>query len=505
MNAVPCWFDELKVTAYSPLIVDLTVDALVIGGGISGVTTAYLLAIEGLSVALAEKEKIGGRDTGHTTAHLTYMTDTRLSELVATHSKREARIAWQAGKAAMDFIRSTVEGLGLDCGLIRVPGYLAAAVESEEEKGLLKREAALAGNLGFDSTFIDSDPVSGRSGIRFEDQMKFHPLRYLAGLVEQAWESGVLVFEDTEVTDFRDGRVTANGRTIYFKDVFLTTHVPLQGNSATTGAAFFQTKLAPYSRYAIGARIPAAAMEELIWSDTADPFHFLRIDRHGDSGFAILGGEDHKTGQEAHTEEPYRRLEQHLARLLPEAVVTHHWSGQVVETADGLPFIGQTGEHQFIATGFSGNGMTFGTVAGLMARDAITGKDTPWARTFDPGRKVLAALGEYLKENRDYPVRMISDRMHVPEEDPAELPKGCGKVLEHDGERLAAYRDYRGELHLLSAVCPHLGCIVAWNKAEKTWDCPFHGSRFKATDEVIAGPAETDLSTSEQPEPHQLR
>ena len=493
----PYWLDPPVEAAFPPLAEDIETEILVIGGGITGVTTAWLLAREGRHVTLVERETIGARDSGHTTAHLTYMTDTRLSELIATFSRKQAQLAWQAGKEAMVLIRDAVESLSIDCGLGLVPGYLAAAEEADQslEGVSLRQEADLIRELGFDVGIDGVNPITGSTAIRFPDQMKFHPLKYLHALARDAVNHGARIFENTEVDGFEDEprRVRAAGHDLRYRKVVIATHVPLQGSANTLGAAFFQTKLSLYSSYAVPARIPAAQVKELIWSDTADPFRYLRMEKLGDSGLAIFGGEDHKTGQEADTAARFTRLEQWLARWLPEAVVTHRWSGQVVETVDGLPFIGESAENQFIATGFSGNGYTFGTAAAIMARDWVKGIDHPWTDVFRPGRKSAPSIKEYLKENADYPVHMVRDRIKTPEGDPGRLKSGEGEVMEYDGERIAAYRDPQGELHLCSAVCPHLGCIVAWNPAEQTWDCPCHGSRFAADGKVIAGPAESDL------------
>ena len=191
--------------------------------------------------------------------------------------------------------------------------------------------------------------------------------------------------------------------------------------------------------------------------------------------------------------ERYQALEQKLARMIPDAVVTHHWSGQVVETVDGLPFIGATHENQFIATGFSGNGLTFGTVAAMMAGDWVKGRENAWKDIFDPGRRSVRSIKDYIKENSDFPVRMVADRIGILEGDPQGLKPGEACLMEHKRKRVAAYRDKDGTLHVRSAVCPHLGCIVAWNEAEGTWDCPCHGSRFSGDGTVIGGPAESDL------------
>lgn len=499
MDTRPLWFDT-KLPTSVPLDSDRVVDTLVIGAGITGITSAYLLAKAGKRVALVEREALATRDTGHTTAHLTYMTDTRLSHLASANSPAVARAAWQAGAAAMAFLRETVETLAIEADFSTVPGYLAVDRDSllPRESSLLKEEGELARELGFDANYIDQDPVTGLPCLLFPGQMKFHPRRYLSALLHEAVRLGALVYEHTDVTSFGEGHVTANGHRITYEHVVIATHVPLQGESGTFGAALFQTKLSLYSTYAVAAKLPRRDQEEMIWSDTADPFHYLRIDHHEGGDIAIFGGEDHKTGQCGNTLNCFTKLEETLEEILPGASITHRWSGQVVETADGLPFIGETRAGQFIATGFSGNGMTFGTVAAMMAHDAVLGRKSPWTDIFSPSRKTLSSLGDFISENADYPARLVADRFRSPEETVCSLLAGCGEIIEHDSGPVAAFRDEAGRVHLHSAVCPHLGCLVAWNQAEKTWDCPCHGSRFLATGEVIAGPAEKNLNPVKQ-------
>jgi Rieske Fe-S protein len=258
-------------------------------------------------------------------------------------------------------------------------------------------------------------------------------------------------------------------------------------------ATLFQTKLASYSTYAVAATAPARTLPEMIWSDTAEPFNYLRVDRTEEGDVIILGGEDHKTGQVVETADCFERLEQRLAKIAPDAVISHRWSGQVVETVDGLPYIGENADGQFIATGFSGNGMTFGVVAAMMARDYLTGRKNGWEETFNPSRVELAAGATYVCENVDFPVHLVKDRLGIKDGEPGELKAGEGCVVKIDGETVAICRDEDGTMHRLRAVCPHLGCIVAWNESERTWDCPCHGSRFCADGSLIAGPAEEGL------------
>jgi len=235
---------------------------------------------------------------------------------------------------------------------------------------------------------------------------------------------------------------------------------------------------------------------EALFCDTRAPYDYLRIDRQPDFDYVIYGGEDHKTGQKKDTEKAYSRLVVTLKNIIPKARVDHCWSGQVICTPDGLPYIGENAEHQFVATGYCGNGITFGTIAAMMARDWATGRKNPWTDLFSVDRKkIKGATWNYFRENKDYPYYMIKDRIARPEADSVrELKRGDGMIIGSRAKRRAVFRDEKAKIFQLSPVCTHLGCIVKWNAAESTWDCPCHGSRFKPTGEVIAGPAEEPLS-----------
>jgi glycine/D-amino acid oxidase-like deaminating enzyme/nitrite reductase/ring-hydroxylating ferredoxin subunit len=500
----PFWSEGVERTPYPPLDGNLEIDILIVGGGITGITAAWLLSREGKSVALVERGEIGGGETGHTTAHLTYMTDTRLCELVDTVGEDATRLAWSAGKRAMDFLRETVEEQRISCDFECVPGYLVLAADQspQAEVSVLQEEAKRAREWGFDCGFVGEDPVTRMPAVRFRDQMKFHPLRYLQALAGLAAASGARLFEHTEVTEFLEqpDRACARGHTIRYQTVLLATHVPLQGNRGPLTSTLLQTKLAPYSTYVIRATLPGS-LQPFIWSDTANPFRYLRCELIDGATSLIFGGEDHRTGQEEHPENCFRSLESRLKQWFPEAVVTHHWSGQVLEPADGLPYIGWQGDHEFVATGYSGNGMSFGTAAAMLIRDYLCHRSCEWGGVFDPRRKTISAFGSYLKENLSFPLRFATDRLRIPHESPDDLPCGCGKVLRHDRAWIAAYRDEQGKLHLNSAICPHMACLVTWNEAEMTWDCPCHGSRFTATGQVFAGPAESDLVPIDKPQP----
>ncbi len=501
VNTTPYWFDTAKIKAFPALGEDITVDVLVVGGGITGLTTAYLLKEAGLTVAVAERDQLAMVDTGHTTAHLTYVTDLRFHQMVKNFGKDHAQAAWDAGAAAIDQIEELVRKERIECEFTRVPGYLHAPVNggAEDERESFREDAALANELGFDAAYLDSVPKMQMPGVRFANQAKFHPRKYLAALAAAIPGKGSHVFEETAISKFDDEkhRARANVHWINYRRVVLATHNPLVGEAGMASATLFQTKLALYTSYVIGAKLPRGGVPIASFWDTNDPYNYLRVDRHADFDYAIFGGEDHKTGQVANTEACFRRLEDSLKELLPNAEIDHRWSGQVIETTDGLPFIGENADGQFLGTGFSGNGMTFGTVTAMMARDWATGAKNPWAELFDVDRKkIKGGAWDYLRENKDYPYYLIKSRFADPEAESVRgLRPGEGRIVKSKGGKIAAYRDADGTVTKHSAVCTHMGCIVRWNQAESTWDCPCHGSRFDPAGKVISGPAETPLSS----------
>jgi len=301
------------------------------------------------------------------------------------------------------------------------------------------------------------------------------------------------------------------------------------GRKGMMSAALFQTKLALYTSYVIAARVPTGWSAEALYWDTCDPYNYLRVDSGPDHDIAIYGGSDVKTGQEtepavpgrafatavpgrafvnsrrrgsddseytsAHPSTAFEALEARFTRLCSGAPTLHRWLGQVIETDDGLPFIGENAPRQFIATGFAGNGYTLGTLAAMMARDRYLGRDNAWADLFRVDRKPFhGGIWRYVSENKDFPYHLVRDRLaQADAKDLDAVPNGMGMIVAHRGQKVVAYRADSGELTLLSPVCTHMKCLVRWNAAARTWDCPCHGSRFEPSGAVLSGPAETAL------------
>lgn len=472
VDTLPYWSEFATVAPFPKLNRDLDVDVLVIGGGITGLTAAYLLTAAGREVALIERDRLVQIDTGHTSAHLTMVTDKRFTELVHSFGQERARAVWDAGRVALTAIGDIVRAESIDCDFALAPGYVHGAIGAAPgaDLDLFKDEANACSEAGFDAALVYDVPLVGGPGVRFDGQGRFHPRKYLAAIARVVSARGGLIFEHTSADAFSTAplAVTANGYTIRCRDIVVATHTPLTGNTGLVEATTFQTKLALYTSYVVAGRVEKGRVPDVLLWDTADPYHYFRIEPQGDADVVIFGGEDHKTGQARDTNECHECLERALMSVIDDVELTHRWSGQVIETADGLPYIGETAAHQYVATGYSGNGMTFGTLAAIMTTARILVRSTPWDDLFAVNRLPFTDLWTYVRENVDYPYYLIGDR-----------------VASVTGSKKTG------------PVCTHMGCLTDWNEAEKTWDCPCHGSRFKSTGEVISGPAESPLNLNQ--------
>lgn len=492
------WVETQDLPSFESVSGNLSADVAVVGAGITGITAAMLLKRAGLKVVLLERDRCGGVDTSFTSGHLTQVTDLRLSPLVYRFGREVAQSVWEAGGAALDVMNSNHAAAAEAAGFRWVPAFLFHS----PEQGLiatedLREDAEAARAMDISVLWRDSAPPFGGPALQFPHQGLFHPRRYLNGLLASLPGDGCEVFEHSEVTQWDPSSETlsAGGHSIRVPWVVLATQTPQIGSTPLPQAAILESKLARYSTYVISGEVGHDVIPEGLYWDTAEPYHYLRVERGPKANRLILGGEDHKTGQKSDPSEAYRSLSRLFHTWFPTGELHHRWSGQVVETNDGLPYIGLLAERLFVATGFSGNGLTFGTLAGLMAVDQILGVNNPWIDLFSPNRiHWKGGTWSFVRENKDYPFYLIRDRLTpAPSDSVTELPRGEGRLISVEGHKVAAYRSLDGEITLCSPVCPHLKCIVRWNPTEQTWDCPCHGSRFQATGEVMSGPAQAPL------------
>ena len=506
------WQATADVPSYPKLKEDLTVDVCVVGAGIAGLTTAYHLVREGKRVVVLDDGPVGGGETGRTTAHIATAVDDYYHEIARIHGEETARRVAESFRAALDRIEGIVRDEAIDCEFTRLDGWWFSANADGQATLDAELDAARAAGEGVEMVedwplaraFPDA-PFPSRA-LRFPNQGQFHALKYLAGLARAVEERGGRIFSGAHVNGVEDasqGRKctvkTESGRTVRASDVVIATNTPV--NDWVT----MHTKQAPYRTYVIGLRVSRGWLPPGLYWDTLDPYHYVRLASPlgtGDEDVLIVGGEDHKTGQSATPpEEAFGRLEAWARAHFPAAGDTvYRWSGQVMEPVDFLGFIGRNpgSEHLWIATGDSGNGMSHGTIAGMLLTDLILGRASSWEPVYDPARVTLKAtpVAEFVKENLNVAAqyRDLVTRGEVSEV--AEIPFGEGRVMRRGAKKLAVHRSDSGEVTVRSAVCTHLYCVVGWNSAEKTWDCPCHGSRFAHDGTVLNGPAVAPLEES---------
>ena len=502
MSGSSIWLETASVPRGEPLLLGDDTEVCIVGAGIAGITAAYLLAGLGKRVILLEAQDAPGlAETGHTTGHLSCVLDDRLSEVERIHGTARLQTAVQSHREAISWIERTVLAEQIDCDFQRVPGYLFLG--PTDSPRLLEREQAAAQRIGLACEWLDALPFATPAltpCLRFADQAQFHVTRYLSGLLLAAIRRGVRVYFSSPVQRIEGGSLprvkTRNGVVVTARAIILTTHSPIHD------VISLHTKQSAYTTYALAVEVPPDTLPQGLYWDTADPYHYVRQVREGDREFMIVGGADHKSGQFPEGS-GWDTLERWGQTFLPVwGPVRHRWSGQVMETMDGLAFIGPDPGGQanlYLVTGDSGMGLTHGTLAGLILQDQMRGRGHPWASLYDPSRTPLAALGTLIEENVNVARQYLDWFTGSDVVSREQIPRGKGAVLRRGLCKVAIYHDEKGNWYECSAVCPHLGCIVRWNEAESTWDCPCHGSRFSPTGKVIHGPAVGDLQRLASP------
>ncbi len=495
------WMATANTPSQSLLKESIRTDVCIIGAGIAGLSTAYLLGREGRSAVVLDDGLIGGGMTGRTTAHLTNAYDDRYLEIEKVHGAEASRLTAESHTAAIEKVGEIVSREKIDCDFEWLDGFLFAATPDEVQ--LLEDELAAAHRAGL--TGVEKlpraplDSFDTGTVLRFPRQAQFHPLKYLDGLTRAIKRDGGRIFGQTHATKIEGGQAarveTSHGPVVNSDVVVVATNTPVHDRVA------IHTKQAPYVTYVIGVRVPKGSITRALYWDTGDPYHYVRLQSDEQFDVLIVGGEDHKTGQANDGSERYARLEQWTRERFPQGLeVQFRWSGQVMEPADGLAFIGRNpldDDNVFIATGDSGQGMTHGTIAGMLLTDLIQGRKNRWEDLYNPSRVRLRALPEYASENINVAGQYADYVTAGDIKSESELKPGEGAIMRDGVSKVAVHRDEAGQVHKFSAVCPHLGCVVAWNSSERTWDCPCHGSRYSAEGRVYQGPANSNLSDVE--------
>ena len=502
------WISSVEPLKFSPLASDLSADVVVVGAGISGISVAYNLAKAGRKVVVLEDGYVGSGETGRTTAHLVNALDDFYFYIEKYHGEEGARLAAESHTEAINFIERVVSEEGIDCDFERLDGYLF--LHPSDKKETLDKEYEATHRAGIPTGLLAETPGLAAGNIpclHYPHQAQFHILKYLQGLSAAFLRMGGQIFTETRVTGISGTELKANGFVVKASSIVVATNTPV--NDRVT----MHTKQWPYRTYVVTLKIPKGAVRHSLWWDTGDheskwitqPYNYIRLQKLDEEyDLLICGGQDHKTGQGddegISEEERYNRLTELARKYFPSAgELVYRWSGQVLEPLDCVAFIGKNpgDENVYIVTGDSGNGMTHGTIAGILISDLITGKENPWAKLYDPSRISLKVASDYLKEAGNMAAQ-YADYLSAADVESAEnIPNDQGAIVRSGIKKIAAYRDSEGVLHTYSAVCPHLGCVVQWNPDEKSFDCPCHGSRFSSKGEVINGPATSNLPPAE--------
>lgn len=491
------WMDE-RLPAFPPLEKNLKADVCVVGAGIAGLTCAYTLAKKGKSVVVVDRAELGKGETARTTAHVSWVLDDRYDHLEKYFGEEGARFAAESHSSAIDYMERIIVEEKIACDWERVDGYLF--VPRNSSQAILDDELKVLDKIGKKVNKLDKLPLeSFASGpcLHFPKQAQVHVQKYLKGLIAAIQKYGGKIFCHTHINDIEEGTPcvvkSENGLKIAAKSVIVTTCTPINNRY------MIHTKQAPYRTYVIAACVPKGFIAKGLYWDTEDPFHYIRLQPHASNPkfeWLIVGGEDHRTGQEKHIESKYTHLEKWAKKRFPMMKeIEYRWSGQVFETVDSLAFIGKNpgDKHIYISTGDCGNGITYGTIAGILIPDLISGKKNPWQKLYDPSRITLEAAATYIQENFNVAEQYCDWLTPGAKKKIDRIAPGEGVILREGLKKIAVYKDMQNTVHVNSAYCPHLGGCVRWNSCEKSWDCPCHGSRFNGCGKLLCGPSTADL------------
>ncbi|MFA6237695.1 MAG: FAD-dependent oxidoreductase [Bacteriovorax sp.] len=516
-ESISSWMETIQLPAFPPLNQDIDVDVCIVGGGIAGLTIAYQLLHSGKKVCVLEGYEIGSGQSGRTTAHFTYALDERYHKLEKIHGEKGTQFVAESHQAALKKVDEIIRREHIECDLEKINGYLFCSDESYVNYSLqskrekcheyLNKELEATLRAGLSDVYITEkipfDSFDPGPALCYPNQLQLNPLKYLNGLADCILKKGGKIFTNSHVVEIKGGEAAyvrlQNNHIVTCESIVVATNTPVNDLVA------IHTKQASYRSYVIGLEIPEGIMIKGLFWDSEDPYHYVRLEKKDGHHHEILlvGGEDHKTGQNDNPESSYTRLENWTRKRFPKAGrIIYKWSGHVLEPVDGLAYIGHNPldkENVYVVTGHSGNGMTYSVIAAMLITDLILGRENHWKNIYSPSRISLGSAGNYIRENANV-LAQYKDWFVEPQFDELEdVPPDEGVIFRDGLQIIAAYKDHHGNFEFNSAVCPHLGGIVHWNSSEKSWDCPCHGSSFNCHGNVIKGPANVDLSPVNRP------
>ena len=479
--------------AFDPSV---TYDVLIVGAGITGLTTAFLLQNAGLKCVIAEAHNPGYGTTGGTSAHINTFADTTFAEVESAFSTNAAKQFAKSIAESVELIHELVETYQIDCDFEWKKAYVYS--QNEKETSQLDEIFDSAVRVGVEVSKTNEVPINleFQKAIIFNNQAQFHPLKYIGGLQSHFYNLGGIVLENVLVDEIKseDGIHYASSSEVKIKarKVIYATHIP------PGGVNVLHFRNAPYRSYVIAATLANDQYPDALVYDMQEPYHYFRTHVIDGQKYLVAGGHDHKTGH-GDPERSLADLINFTKVCYPVENIFAHWSAQYYVPADGLPYIGQlpgASAGIFAATGFNRNGMILGTVSAMVLSDLILQGESQYEKLYDPARiKPVAGFTEIVKEGADVAARFIGDRFGIEKiKSVSELSPDSGEIVEFEGRKLAIYKDHNGTIQALDPVCTHTKCIVNWNNSEKSWDCPCHGARFDTDGTVMTGPARADLS-----------
>ncbi|SDK82804.1 FAD-dependent oxidoreductase [Natronincola ferrireducens] len=490
INPQSYWLSSREKPSYSPLQEDITVDVAIVGGGMVGITTGFFLKQEGLKIAILEADGILQGTTGHTTAKITSQHSLIYDKIKRQLGQEKAQQYASANEAAIQIMGELIQDKNIDCDFSWQSAYIYT--QSHDYVQQIIDETKTAASLGIKAEYVEEIPLPFpvKAAVRFDGQAQFHPRKYLLALAKEIPGDGCHIFENTKVLDIQQDNcpivITAGGRKVTASKVIVASHYPFYDKPG-----LYFSRVYPNRSYVLGVKMKEKFPGGM-YINAEQPTRSLRAQRLEDSELILVGGEHHKTGHGKSTLEHYRNLAKFAHETFPVEDILYRWSAQDGYTMDGIPYIGQLSSSTpniYVATGFGKWGMTTSTVAAIIFRDLILKKDNPWNSLYNPSRFTpTASVPSFVKENADVAMNFIGGKIFTPSFE-GKLKNNEGKVIEVEGHRVGAYRDEKGQLHLVDTTCTHLGCEVNWNDAEKTWDCPCHGSRFSIEGDIVEGPA----------------
>lgn len=490
-RGISYWNATAPKHAFPTLSGEIEVDVAIVGGGIVGITTARMLTDRGLTVAVVEARGVGEEVTGKSTAKITSQHNLVYKILKSKFGEDGARFYADANETGL---RTIVELTGrhhLDCDLERCAAF--TYTNDEKQVGAIEEEVEIARRLGLPASLSRDTglPYPVLAAMRWDDQAKFHPVKYVKGLAASVAADGGQIFENSRVNDWDSNCVATGSGTVRARHVVMATHMPLGQ------IGMFYAEAYPHIHPVIMGHVAADRAPQDMYINVEQPHHSVRAHR-GDKAemWAIFGGTSYKPGHVDEERDSFAELER-FARDNFGVEAEYRWTNEDYTPMDHAPFVGWSSSAPnayLVATGFNAWGITNGTAASILIADLVTGRDNPWLGIYDARRvKPIAGGKEFVKGNVEVATHLVSGYLSRKPHSFDALAPGEAAILKIDGDNVAGYRDEEGRLHAVSAVCTHMGCIVGWNETDRTWDCPCHGSRFTLAGEVIHGPAVAPL------------